>query len=149
MGRTLAEDLAKLPAARREKIERRAAELIAEEMSLRELRRALGRTQVKVAKDLKIGQHAVSRLESRADMLISTLDRYISKAGGRLVLVVEFPDRKPVRLRGLGDIATQARGVQRRAATLAWHGPDDAPQRLHGARGTALDRPGDLEPRQR
>ena len=63
------------------------AELIAEEMSLRELRRALGRTQVKVAKDLGIGQEAVSRLESRADMLISTLDRYIKEAGGELMVV--------------------------------------------------------------
>jgi DNA-binding XRE family transcriptional regulator len=69
MGRTLTEDLAKLSAARREKIGRRAAELIAEEMSLRESRRALGRTQTKVAKALGIGQEAVSRLESRTDML--------------------------------------------------------------------------------
>jgi len=115
MGRTLAEDLARLPAARQQKIERRAAELIAEEMSLRELRRALGRTQVKMAKDLNIGQHAVSRLESRADMLLSTLDRYIRKAGGRLSLVAEFPDRKPVRLRGLGEIAAPSRiGVIRK-----------------------------------
>jgi hypothetical protein len=106
MGRTLSQDLAALPRERRQKIERRASELIAEEMSLRDLRRALGRTQVTVAKALGIGQEAVSRLESRADMLISTLDRYIKEAGGELVIVVHLPDRKPVRLKGLGDIAT-------------------------------------------
>ena len=105
MGRTLAEDLALLPRERRERIERRATDLIAEEMSLRELRRALGRTQVRIAKALGIGQVAVSRLEGRADMLISTLDRYIKEAGGELELVARFPDRKPVKLKGLGDIA--------------------------------------------
>lgn len=109
MGRTLAEMMANLPAGRREKIERRAAELIAEEMSLRDLRRALGRTQTKVAKDLGIGQEAVSRLEGRTDMLISTLDRYVRKAGGRLTLVAEFPNRNPVKLKGLGDITPSAK----------------------------------------
>lgn len=115
MGRTLAEMMRNLPPERREKIERRAAELIAEEMSLRELRRALGRTQTKVAKDLGIGQEAVSRLEGRTDMLISTLDRYVRKAGGRLTLIAEFPNRKPVRLKGLGDIPnpTKPRGRPR------------------------------------
>jgi DNA-binding XRE family transcriptional regulator len=109
MGRTLSEDLARLPRERRERIERRAAELIAEEMSLRELRRALGRTQNRVARALGIGQDAVSRLENRADMLISTLERYIREAGGELELVARFPDRKPVRLKGLGDISAPAK----------------------------------------
>ena len=77
MGRTLSNKLTTLPAARRKAIEGRAADLIAEEMSLRELRRALGRTQVKVAQDLGIGQEAVSKLETRTDMLLSTLARYV------------------------------------------------------------------------
>jgi transcriptional regulator with XRE-family HTH domain len=91
-------------------------------MSLRELRRALGRTQVKVAKDLGIGQEAVSRLESRADMLISTLDRYIEEAGGKLELVARFPHPKPVKLEGLGDIETAARGALARGRE-ALHAP--------------------------
>lgn len=113
MGRTLHEKLAQLPRERRARIEARADELIAEEMSLRELRRALGRTQTKMAKDLGIGQEAVSRLESRADMLISTLDRYIKEAGGELELVARFPHRKPVRLKGLGEIAATSKGRTR------------------------------------
>lgn len=113
MARTLSDKLAQLPHERRERIEAHASELIAEEMSLRELRRALGRTQVKVAKDLGIGQEAVSRLESRADMLISTLDRYIKEAGGELELVARFPHRKPVKLKGLGDIETAGKGRTR------------------------------------
>ena len=106
----MSEKLAQLPHERRKRVEAHASELIAEEMSLRELRRALGRTQVKIAKDLGIGQDAVSRLESRADMLISTLDRYIKKAGGELELVARFPHRKPVKLKGLGDIETAGKG---------------------------------------
>jgi transcriptional regulator with XRE-family HTH domain len=124
MGRTLTEDLAKLSAARREKIERRAAELIAEEMSLRELRRALGRTQTKVAKALGIGQEAVSRLESRTDMLISTLDRYIKEAGGELEIIARFPNRRPVKLKGLGEIAALPKP---RARTRSRHSERPAP----------------------
>jgi DNA-binding XRE family transcriptional regulator len=113
MGRTLAEDLERLPRERRQRIERRAAELVAEEMSLRDLRRALGRTQTKIAKALGIGQDAVSRLEGRADMLISTLDRYIKEAGGELELVARFPNRKPVKLKGFSDIATPPKRTAR------------------------------------
>lgn len=108
MGRKLNDKLIELPRARRERIQRRAHELVAEEMSLRELRRALGRTQVKLAADLGVGQDTVSRYEKRADMLLSTLQYYVAKMGGRLVLVAEFPNRKPVRIRGLGEIAEAA-----------------------------------------
>ena len=105
MGRTLNERIAQLPRTRREKISRRAAELVAEEMSLRELRHALGRTQARLATDLGVGQDTVSRYEQRADMLLSTLRHYVAKLGGKLALVAEFPDRKPVRITGFGEIA--------------------------------------------
>ena len=58
MGRTLQEDLDRLPKARRRKIEARAAKLIAEELSLRALRKALNRTQVELAKIMGVGQDA-------------------------------------------------------------------------------------------
>ena len=104
MARTLKEQLATLPADRRRKVEARAAELIAEEMSLRELRKALGQTQAKVAADLGVGQDTVSRYEQRSDMLLSTLREYIGKMGGELILTAQFPDRKPVRISGFADI---------------------------------------------
>lgn len=47
MARTLNDKLAHLPHERRERIETHASELIAKEMSLRELRRALARRQAK------------------------------------------------------------------------------------------------------
>jgi len=90
-----------LPAARRRAIEKRAAELIAEEMTLQELRRAREMTQVKMAKKLGIAQKQISEIEKRTDMHISTLRRSIEALGGTLALVAEFPDRKPVKLTGI------------------------------------------------
>jgi len=118
MGRTVNEKLNELPQPRREKVERRAAELIVEEYSLRDLRRALGRTQTKIASTLKVGQDTVARYEQRSDMLLSTLRRYVEAAGGALSLVADFPNRPSVRLKGIGDIdvESQPRRSQRPAS---------------------------------
>ena len=105
MARTLADKIQELPVARRRKVESRAKELIAEEMSLRDLRKAMNRTQVEVAKVLKVGQDTVSRYEQRSDMLLSTLQGYVRAMGGQLDLVVTFPSRKPVKLKSLGEFA--------------------------------------------
>lgn len=103
---TLNQKLASLSPERRQKIETRAKELIAEEMTLRDLRKAMGHTQAKVAKALGVGQDTVSRYESRSDMLLSTLNQFVEQMGGELVLTATFPDREPVRIRGLGEIRT-------------------------------------------
>ena len=105
MARTLADKVQQLPAARRKKVEARAEVLIAEEMSLRDLRKAMNRTQVEMAKALKVGQDTVSRYEQRSDMLLSTLQGYVHAMGGELDLVVTFPNRKPVKLKSLGEVA--------------------------------------------
>jgi len=89
---------------RRKKIEARAAELVAEEMALRELRKAHHRTQASMAKQLGISQDGVSRLEKRSDLLLSTLRNYVEAMGGNLRLVAEFPGQPPVRLTGFSDI---------------------------------------------
>lgn len=95
--------IGKLSAARRKKVEARAAELMAEELTLRELRKARRLTQVRMAKALGITQDSVSRLEQRSDLLLSTLRRTIEAMGGTLSLVAEFPDRAPVMLSGIGE----------------------------------------------
>ena len=105
MPRILADKIRKLPVARRKKVAARSAELIAAEMSLRDLRKAMHRTQMEVAKVLKVGQDTVSRYEQRSDMLISTLQGYVQAMGGELDLVVTFPNRKPVKLKSLGEFA--------------------------------------------
>ena len=57
---TLTERLDKLPPTRRKKVEARARELVAEEMSLQDLRKARKQTQVRVAKELGINQESVT-----------------------------------------------------------------------------------------
>jgi len=91
----------KLSPARRKKVDSRAAQLIAEEMTLRELRHARKLTQVRVAKALGITQDSVSRLEKRSDLLLSTLRKTVEAMGGNLSLIAEFPDRAPVVLSGI------------------------------------------------
>src|SRR5437867_4770836 len=91
----------KLRPARRKKVEARAAQLIAEEMTLRELRKARRLTQVRSAMALGITQDGVSRLEKRSDLLLSTLRKTVEAMGGNLSLVAEFPDREPVVLSGI------------------------------------------------
>ena len=83
----------KLSPARRKRVESRAAELISEEMTLRELRKARKLTQVRMAKQLGITQDSVSRLEKRSDLLLSTLRKTVEAMGGNLSLVAEFSDR--------------------------------------------------------
>ena len=101
--------MAGLDPERRRKIEDRAAELIAEEMTLRELRKARQLTQVSVARELGISQDGVSRLEQRTDLLLSTLRKTVEAMGGSLSLIATFPDRPPVELSGLGSDDAQSR----------------------------------------
>jgi DNA-binding XRE family transcriptional regulator len=101
------EKISKLSPARRKKVETRTAALLAEEMTLRELRKARKLTQVRVARQLGITQDSVSRLEKRSDLLLSTLRKTVEAMGGHLSLVAEFPDRPPVVLAGLASDAPQ------------------------------------------
>ena len=91
------------PPARQRKIKERAAELIAEELTLRDLRKAKQITQEEVARRLSGRQVYVSRLERRADMKLSTLRAYIRALGGDLQLMVTFPGDARVKLRDIGS----------------------------------------------
>jgi DNA-binding XRE family transcriptional regulator len=102
--KTLKEKLATLPANRRKKIARRTNLLIAEEMTMRELRKARNITQVQMAKALGVKQEQVSRIEKRTDLHLSTLKRSIEAMGGELILTAKFPDGAPVRLTGFAQL---------------------------------------------
>ena len=106
----------KLSPAQRKKVETRAAQLIAEEMTLRELRHARKLTQVRMAKKLGITQDSVSRLEKRSDLLLSTLRKTVEAMGGNLSLVAEFPDREPVVLSGIAEDEPGPKPAGRRRA---------------------------------
>ena len=98
--------LAKLPEKRQQAIKKRAAELIAEEATLRQLREARERSQEEVAKKLHINQAGVSKLERRTDMYLSTLRGYIEAMGGKLEIVARFPDHA-IRITQFGSLGAE------------------------------------------
>jgi hypothetical protein len=74
------------------------------------LRLARQRTQVALAERLDIPQNAVSRMERRTDLLLSTLRGYVEGLGGKLELRVVFPD---------GEFVLDTLGQARRKKTVA------------------------------
>ena len=95
--------ISKLSPSLRKKVKARTAELIAEEMTLRELRKVHKLTQVRIAKALGVTQDSVSCLEKRSDLLLSTLLKTVEAMGGSLSLVAELPYRPPVVLSGISE----------------------------------------------
>lgn len=123
MSKPFSELIKDWPKERKARVEARAKILIAEEMTLRDLRKAQKRTQAQLAKKLGVGQEQVSRLEKKSDMLLSTLAGYVRAMGGDLKLTAEFPNRPPVRLANLADVSPdqkkteKARRVRRKTST--------------------------------
>lgn len=107
-GVSLDDVIARMPAEDQQEVERRAAILIAQHNALRDVRKAMGKTQAAVAKRLGIKQENVARLERRGDMLLSTLRDYVRAIGGEVRLVVEMKGYAPIELEGLGDLAPVA-----------------------------------------
>lgn len=65
---------------------------MAAEMPLHELRQAKALSQVKLAESLHVNQAAISKIEHRTDMYISTLRDYVRAMGGDLEIIARFPD---------------------------------------------------------
>ena len=61
-------------------------------MALEELRDALRLTQQQLALALQVDQSAISKLEHRTDMYVSTLRRCIAAMGGELEINAIFPE---------------------------------------------------------
>jgi ribosome-binding protein aMBF1 (putative translation factor) len=80
------------------------------EMPLHELRKARGLSQAVLAKNLKIKQPNVSKLENRTDMYISTLRSTIEAMGGQLEIVARFPDGA-VKIKNFGEIREDAPAI--------------------------------------
>ena len=76
---------------RRARIDARVRETVAA-MPLDKIRKARELTQVAVAERLETDQGAVSRIENRTDMYLSTLQEYVEALGGTLELRADFPD---------------------------------------------------------
>jgi len=74
--------------------------------SLRSLREAVGYTQLQMAEKLGIGQAAISKIEARGDVQISSLKKYVETLGASLRIEAAFSGDSDVsaRLRGELDI---------------------------------------------
>jgi len=81
----------KFSAERYEEI-KREADTELERIGFGKLRLARQQTQVALAERLDIPQNAVSRMERRTDLLLSTMRGYVEALGGKLELRAVFPD---------------------------------------------------------
>ena len=99
---------------RRRRIEQRVQQTQAM-LARDELRVAGEITQEALAKKLHTDQGAVSKLERRTDMYLSTLDRTVSAMGGRLELRAVFPSGEAHLLRINKPRAPRASCRKRRA----------------------------------
>jgi len=104
--------IARQPKTVQEAGEARGEDLI-REVTLREVREAVKRTQVEVAAAMGTSQDRVSKLEHGDDALVSTLRRHIRALGGELRLMVEFPDRPSMAIDLHGDkpVAKSVRAI--------------------------------------
>ena len=93
---------------RRRRIDQMKRELLAE-MPLHELRRARALTQKDLAETLHVTQPAISKLEQRADVYVSSLRSYIEAVGGRLRIVAEFPEGE-VAITNFAEVGEEAEG---------------------------------------
>lgn len=69
-------------------------------LRLQHLRRLQNATQLSLARQLGIGQTALSHMERRDDILLSTLKAYIEALGGHLHVAATFPNAEAVTLVG-------------------------------------------------
>ena len=74
----------------REKAAKRTRELLSE-LLLSEVRQQTGQSQQQVADTLGMKQPSLSKLETKADMQISTLREIVQALGGELDVLARFP----------------------------------------------------------
>lgn len=91
MPRNFRELEARLSPEVRARAEAKAKKMLAE-MPLDELREARTMTQAHLAKILGVNQAAVSKLERRTDMYVSTLQDFVKAIGGELKITARFPE---------------------------------------------------------
>ena len=91
MARNFKELREKMEPVRRARVEKRVQEAL-KAMPLDELREARELTQTQLAHVLQVSQGAVSKVERRTDMYISTLRSYVRAIGGDLQIRAIFPE---------------------------------------------------------
>ncbi|HZZ92426.1 MAG TPA: hypothetical protein VFE23_07680 [Usitatibacter sp.] len=138
MGRNIETIIAALPKERRARINKTArkmaGEMVSHANSLAAVRKVFSKTQVEVGEGLDLPQNAISQLEKRKDLRISTLVRYVGALGGELDLVIRLKDGSKVVLTGIGGATARNRKVA--------HSAKGEPKRVkpRGSKDTALSR---------
>jgi len=74
------------------------------ELPLAEIRKAVGLTQVEMARTLRQSQGSVSKIENEADMYLSTLRKYVEAMGGSLRLTATFPGHRSFEISRVADL---------------------------------------------
>ena len=76
-------------------------------MPLAEIRKAIGMTQVDLAEKLDVAQSSVSKIESAADMYLTTLRKYVKALGGELHLTAVFPGGRQVEIEHVAEVVSR------------------------------------------
>ncbi len=82
----------------RAEVEVEGRRIAADARTIADARKALALTQTQVASAMAITQGALSQMENREDMMVSTVKSYIEAMGGTLELVAKFPGMSPFEL---------------------------------------------------
>jgi transcriptional regulator with XRE-family HTH domain len=115
MAKNFRELEAKMSPEARARSDAKARKMI-EEMALGELRQAMGITQERLAKALRINQAGVSKIERRSDIFVSTLRKAIEAMGGELEIRAKFRTCE-VKIRQFGGLSRRPRSRTRRSGT--------------------------------
>jgi transcriptional regulator with XRE-family HTH domain len=119
MGKLLSEKIAELSPGARARVAKRTADLVSEELAIRDIRKAMQKTQVQIARELDIGQVAVSRIEQRSDLMISTLRNYLKAFGADLELRAVFKDRPAMKIAGFSELHSTSTKITKRTTKTA------------------------------
>lgn len=98
--------------------EKTEARRLAVEMSLADVRRAMKLSQEEIAQVLHVQQAAVTKMERRADMYVSTVRRFIEAMGGRLEIVAQFQGQQPVKITNFSDVPSYEEEPQRKRSSV-------------------------------
>jgi transcriptional regulator with XRE-family HTH domain len=104
MARSFEDIMNSLPPERQQIINQGIEQLVAEEMTLQELRKAHEYSQKVLANALQVNQATISKIERQTDMLISTLRSFVEAMGGSLDIIATFPNHLPVKLNQFEDL---------------------------------------------
>jgi DNA-binding XRE family transcriptional regulator len=91
MNRKFSDLTRKMSVTDRAEIKVRSTKLLAE-LPLEQLRSARSLTQTNMAQKLGVNQSAISKIEKRTDMYLSTLRSYVEAMGGSLEIQAVFPE---------------------------------------------------------